>query len=370
MMTIPKIYRLVIPLWLVTASVNSQPPVSRGGDNVEAFGAEPISAAKPADQVSAEMESETLMVAETASGGWKIMVGDELFCDYVPDSVGRPVIYPIIGPDGLPMTRSFPFEQTGPYEKSDHDHHRSFWFTHGEVNGVDFWIDDPGTGQIVQTAGTAAANQDGSVVIRTDNDWKDTDGELICRDKRRFQFFALGKRRIIDLDVQLIAPEEAGEVHFGDTKEGTFGLRVPGTMKVDAEMGGKIINDAGDTDADTWGKVAAWVDYSGPLMGENSSLVPAGIRIHNHPSSFGYPCRWQVRTYGLFAANPFGVHHFTGEPKTDGYRLQPGESIRISYRVIFYSGPFDNEVAERDAAEFGTLQRPELSALPTSVGTE
>ncbi len=59
----------------------------------------------------------------------------------------------------------------------------------------------------------------------------------------------------------------------------------------------------------------------------------------NHPSSFRFPTYWHVRTYGLFAANPFGWHHFRGSDDQDGsHTLAPGESITFSYRFLFHKG--------------------------------
>ncbi len=77
-------------------------------------------------------------------------------------------------------------------------------------------------------------------------------------------------------------------------KKARFGIRVAGSMKVDAKMGGVITNAEGETNKDAWGKKSPWVDYSGPVDGET-----VGITIHAHPSGFGAPCRWHVRTYGL-----------------------------------------------------------------------
>ena len=100
---------------------------------------------------------------------------------------------------------------------------------------------------------------------------------------------------------------DADEVTFGDTKEGSFGLRIAESMRVDRKTGGKIITSEGLEDDKAWGKPAAWVDYYGPVQGET-----LGIAILNHPSSFRYPTHWHVRTYGLFAANPFGGKDFSG----------------------------------------------------------
>jgi hypothetical protein len=65
-----------------------------------------------------------------------------------------------------------------------------------------------------------------------------------------------------------------------------------------------------------------------------------------------------VRTYGLFAANPFGVSHFTGSDKTKGIVLTDGKQIRLNYRVVIYDGDFDPEVTAADSEQFANDPRP------------
>ena len=82
--------------------------------------------------------------------------------------------------------------------------------------------------------------------------------------------------------------------------------------------------------------------------------------MHYHPSSFHAPCRWHVRTYGLFAANPFGESHFTGGEKTDGVTLPAGESINMSIRVVIHNGGLDQSAVEADDAAYAATTRPSL----------
>ena len=65
-----------------------------------------------------------------------------------------------------------------------------------------------------------------------------------------------------------------------------------------------------------------------------------GIAILNHPSSFRYPTYWHVRDYGLFAANPFGLHDFKGSQDKDegAYTLPAGETLSLRYRFLFHRG--------------------------------
>ena len=79
-------------------------------------------------------------------------------------------------------------------------------------------------------------------MLITHNDWLGPDGERILSDTRRLSLRNDEGRRIIDCDFLLKATD--GDVNFGDTKEGSFGVRVAGTMKVDAKLGGKITKTA------------------------------------------------------------------------------------------------------------------------------
>jgi hypothetical protein len=162
-------------------------------------------------------------------------------------------------------------------------------------------------------------------------------------------------------------------VHFGDTKEGMFAIRVPEPMRGD-KPGGQILNSAGDKQGDTWGKSAKWVDYSGPVVagaGDSNQTGIYGIAILTHPSSFRADGLWHVRTYGLFAHNPFGVKDFVGQrtktesikqdPKhTGGYTLPAGQSLHFLYRVVLHRDRWDMATGEQQWKAFSQTA-PELT---------
>jgi hypothetical protein len=223
------------------------------------------------------------------------------------------------------------------------------WFTHGNVNGIDFWSDLPKTGEIRHREFVEVKGGPTARIVALD-DWIGPKGNRVCEDRRTLVFRAAGGQRMIDFNIRLTASD--GRLVFGDTKEGSFGLRVADWLKVDPPGHGRIINSEGETDAGAWGKRAAWVDYHAPAPHETKTL---GIAILNHPSSFRYPTYWHVRTYGLFAANPFGVADFTGtRGKPEGSAIngsarkgsakdgsavvEPGQSIEFRYRVILHEG--------------------------------
>lgn len=263
-------------------------------------------------------------------GGMRIELDGQLFTEYLTRSGSKPVLWPIIGPTGKPMTRAYPMAEA-PNERKDHVHQRSFWFTHVDVNGISFWDEQGKHGTIVHRR-FVKLEAGPKALILTENDWIGPDGTKILQDRRRLAFGAEAEARWIDFDITLTAAY--GPVTFGDTKEGTFGIRVAESMKVDAKTGGRIINSEGRTNQDAWGRRAAWVDYHGPVDGQT-----VGIAVLNHPSSFRFPTFWHVRTYGLFAANPFGRREFPDGGKQDGsYQLPSGQSLRLCYRVLLHMG--------------------------------
>jgi hypothetical protein len=266
--------------------------------------------------------------------GYEVHVDGKLFTRYLVQSGAKPILWPLIAPDGQEITRAWPMrEETD--EKKDHIHQRSFWFTHGDVNGVSFWDESRGHGTIAHREFAEAEANEGSAVLVTHNDWLAPDGTAICRDVRTLTFGADDRWRWIDFDVTVHALDQP--VVFGDTKEGSFGVRLADTMRAELNNGSRIVNSEQLTDGAAWGKRAAWVDCSGPVG--DSRL---GVAILNHPSSFRFPTYWHVRTYGLFAANPFGVRDFLNDRNADGSaKLAPGESFTLNYRVILHAGETD-----------------------------
>lgn len=260
----------------------------------------------------------------------EVKLNGKPFTTYETRFGAKPILWPIIGPTGSEMTRSYPQTKEGKSdERKDHIHHRSFWFTHGDVNGISFWHENNNHGRTVHQRFSKVTGGP-TATIASVNDWVGPKGKKHCRDERSYVFSTGENRHYVDVVITVTAAY--GDVVFGDTKEGCFGVRTRGSMKVDAKQGGKIVSSEGKEDSAAWGKPAAWVDYVGPVDGKT-----VGIAILNHPTSYGFPSHWHVRNYGLFAANPFGLKAFkTG--KDGKLEMKKGDSFTLKYRVIFHEG--------------------------------
>lgn len=267
----------------------------------------------------------------------RIEIEGELFGNYHFQGVSRPFIYPLLGPGGVSMTRDWPMaEREG--EERDHPHHKSLWYSHGSVNGHDFWSESSNAGKTVHLEFLELKSGSEAGMIRTRNQLVANDGSVVCTDERTMRIYNRVKGRLMDFEITIHASH--GEIVFGDTKEGTMAVRLAETMRLKpnrantGDKGGNIVNSEGVRDGQTWGKRAAWVDYHGPVEGKIM-----GMAIFDHPENPRHPTWWHVRDYGLFAANPFGIHDFERKPAGTGdLRLGAGESVTFRYRFYIHEG--------------------------------
>jgi hypothetical protein len=262
----------------------------------------------------------------------RVQINGQLFTEYYFKDVPRPYFYPLIGPHDLPMTRNWPMASP-PNEQHDHPHHRSLWFAHGAVNGLDFWGETKGFGKIVHDGFTEIKSGQDSGVIKSRDQWVSAEGKIVCTDDRTFRVFNHPGGKLFDFDVTIHASN--GDVTFGDTKEGSMAIRVAETMCLKSPTGhGHIVNSEGVRDADTWGKHADWCDYYGPVNGKT-----VGIAIFDNPANPRHPTTWHVRDYGLFAVNPFGLHDFEKKAAGAGdLKIPAGQSVTFRYRFYLHEG--------------------------------
>lgn len=272
------------------------------------------------------------IVLKEAGGTVRVEIGGDLFTEYHYQNVARPFLYPVIGPGGAPMTRDWPMVKTT-NEPTDHVHHKGLWFAHGDINGIDFWSEQKAFGKTVHQKFLELSSGKEVGVIRSLDTWVGPTGTVVCTDERTIRFHADKEVRMIDYEITLIASH--GKLKLGDTKEGSMAIRLPATMSVSGTNGhGHIVTSEGVRDEAAWGKRAKWVDYAGPVAGKT-----VGVALFDHPQNPRHPTWWHVRTYGLFAANALGEHHFEKKPAGTGdMKLASGERVTFRYRFVFHAG--------------------------------
>ncbi len=266
----------------------------------------------------------------------RIEIDGKLFTEYRSDK-WIPYLYPLLNSEGVHHTRQYPFTEGVLGEQSDHPHHIGFWFTHGDVNGNDFWIGKDGCKIITKTMDDPVFQQkDGKnigVSFTVNLEWIGRDEKRVLAETRTYQISYGENFRAIDVISKLDAID--GDVVFGDTKEGSFAIRVAPTLRLKGPVArGKITNSEGLEGDQAWGKRARWVAYHGPNWNERQTV----IAIMDHPSNINYPTRWHARDYGLLAANPFGAKSFGDKVQAGGFTLKNGESQTQRYRLLLHEG--------------------------------
>ena len=254
-----------------------------------------------------------------------VSIGNEIFTEYRYANQGKPILYPVIGPYGIPMTRHYPMKEGVPGESGDHHHHQSIHYNH-PVSGIDFWHGRGGAhirnDEIVKTEVV-----DGKALIVSRNSWMHGDKRILS-DTTEISAGNTKGGRFIDYKVSIHASER--EITFQDSKEGSMSIRTHPALRLQGKVAkGSAINSEGVKGKAVWGKAAKWVNYWGPVDGKM-----VGIAIFDHPKNPRHPTTWHARDYGLVAANPFGKRYFKAG---DGaLTLQKGETVTFAYRFFFH----------------------------------
>jgi hypothetical protein len=260
-----------------------------------------------------------------------ILIDEKSFTSYHYQGFNKPIFFPVRAPSGIVVTRGYPMIPDIKGEATDHPHQKGIWLTHGDVNGVDFWTEGMNTGRIIHRGFDALEGGAESGILRSHNEWEAPSGELLLKEMREVRILNRGQVRVMDFRFRLMAVNRP--VKFGDTKEGTFGIRLAQVFS--EKDGGRIENSLGGVgEKQCWGRRADWVAYPATIGTEKLTVA-----IFDHPSSFRHPTYWHARGYTLFAANPFGLRDFTGDRSQEGsFILEKGESMVLRYRVYLGSG--------------------------------
>jgi Methane oxygenase PmoA len=293
-----------------------------------------------------------------------------------PDSLEKPVLYPIYAPDGEIITRGFPLMPRAG-ESTDHPHHTGLWFNYENVNGLDFWnnsfaipADKKHLYGWIRTNGIMQMKSGKKGILEYSADWTDQQKNILLTETTTFIFSANSKERIIDRITTLSAKQD---VSFADAKDGLLGLRVAHELELPSAQPKKFTDNKGnvtDVAADTvatgnyltsegkqgdsaWATRAVWCLLYGKKNNDTISIA-----MIDHPNNPGYPTYWHARGYGLFAANPLGQKIFSNGKQVLNFSLKKGETVTFRYRIVIASGKEKLVVARINqlASEFAEIK--------------
>jgi hypothetical protein len=288
----------------------------------------------------------------------EIYIGQKIFTRFIyPDSLEKPVLFPIYDAGETLITRGFPMDPR-PGEPTDHPHHIGLWLTYENVNGLDFWNNSYAipagkksqygwikTDSILEiSSGTIGK-------IRYHARWVNYRNETLMEENTRYEFSSADDHeRIIDRITALTADTD---ILFTDAKDGMLGLRltrelqipvgrdqnyidnhgINSTVKKDSLTNGDYLTSEGKHGDSAWSTRGKWCKLFGKLGNDSVSIT-----IFDHIGNPNYPTFWHARGYGLFAANPLGEKIFTNGRTALNLMLKKGQKIIFRYRIYIQNG--------------------------------
>ena len=288
-----------------------------------------------------------------------ISIGGKLFTSFLyPDSLEKPVLYPLYTANGTVVTRGFPLNPK-PGDPTDHPHHIGLWFNFENLNGLDFWNNSyaiPANKKSlygwIRTDKIIEATSGKMGVLAYHANWTNQQKDIILEETTRFEFSGNKNQRIIDRVTTLKANIDA---IFKDAKDGMLGLRLAHELQIpttedqkftddkgnvtivkggtDHVANGNYITSGGKTGNDAWSSRGIWCKVYGKMGADSVSIA-----IIDHPKNPNYPTFWHARGYGLFAANPLGEKIFTNGKSEKNLSLKKGESVTFRYRIVVSDG--------------------------------
>lgn len=272
--------------------------------------------------------------------------GKELTRWHYGSEYPRPFFYPIVGPSGHCLTRM------GHPGAPDHEHHRSVWFAHNVVAGVNFWADTT-PAVIRQQQWLCYEDTDEAARLAVELRWYDGHDprELLTQE-------AIAEVRPLEdgewlLEVQSRFTPTSPTLTLEKTNFGVFAVRV--AKNLSARFGGGQLTgaDGKEGEPSLFGQPNPWMDYSGPVPGGATE----GITYFDHPSNVSYPSKWHVRQDGWMGASLCR--------DTDVVIRQEAPLV-VRYLLHIHRGGADNARSEKIAADFAASPAFELVKAPVS----
>lgn len=255
-------------------------------------------------------------------------------------SYPRPFFYPLLGPTGTSLTRM------GHPGAPDHDHHRSIWFSHNKVLGIDFWS-DRSPARIRQKNWLCYQDGEDEATMSVLLGWYDGHDPKELLEQELIAGIRPGPDGETFLELQATFKPTAESLEFGKTNFGFLAVRMAKSLS--AHFGGGVITNSEGAVGEPaiFGKPAKWMDYSGPVPRGDE-----GITYFDHPTNPGHPVSWHVREDGWMGASVC----LNGPLETT--RKQP---LMLRYLLHAHRGKLDADRAAQVAKDFSARPAYEVS---------
>ena len=327
----------------------------------------------------AQKQEQVTLIKSASANKVDILIGGKPFTSFLfPDTLEKPVLYPVYTANGTDVTRGFPMN-TQPGDPTDHPHHIGIWFNFENLNGLDFWNNSyaiPAAKKHlygwIKTDRILQIKNGTTGLLSYHANWTNQQNKILAQETTRLEFSGTAQQRIIDR-ITTITADTA--LLFTDAKDGMYAIRLSHALQIPTDKDQKFTDDKGNvtivkggTDNiptgnylssrgklgdSVWSTRASWCKAFGKINSDSVSVT-----IIDHPLNINYPVFWHARGYGLFAANPLGEKIFTNGVSAKNLQLKKGESITFRYRIVVAEGKetISAQQLEKLATAFGKIK--------------
>lgn len=255
--------------------------------------------------------------------------GREIVCWNASPATPRPFLYPVLGPSGVCLTRM------GHPGAPNHDHHRSIWIAHNKLLGIDFWSEE--TSARIRQTGWLVLDDGPQGVMAVTLGWFDGHDPAPLVEQELILVLRPLEGQEYLLDWQLKFTPCADQIEFQKTNFGFLAVRLAKTISAVFGQGLLTDSEGRTSEKAIFGQSAQWVDYSGPVFGEDRRPVTEGITYFDHPGNMTFPSHWHVRDDGWMGCSPC---------LEQGIIIEKIRPLELRYGLYIHGGPADPQRAE------------------------
>jgi hypothetical protein len=235
----------------------------------------------------------------------------------------------------------------------DHVWHRGLWFSWKYINGINYWEEDNKTGlsqgRTEVTACTLEAKDDHSARMELALRYRPHDADAaVLTEKRSILVSAPAADGSYRIDWQGAFTAAATPLTFDASAPNRYaGLG----CRFYRDWTGMVVNATaplGEWAGNRLKYAATAADFSLP-----TPAGPVGVAMLDHPANLNHPTSWYVVND---TKTPF-TFAMPAVLRPAPFKLEPGASFTLRYRVIVHPGTWDAARLEKEQAEFARTQK-------------
>lgn len=261
-------------------------------------------------------------------------------------SEDKPYFYPLRTMNGIDLALKRP---------EDHPWHRGLWFSWKYINGVNYWEEDPETGlapgrSLIEKV-EVVKHEDYSATVKLIIHYAPEGKEPQLIEQRTLyisspsdegNYFINWYHTFTAQKEQVILDRTPPQKHGGPIWGGYSGISLRANLEDLTSF--RYLDSNGwvrNSSLIGYGEDARWMDLSGKVSDNDTSIQSAGVAIFDHPDNPRHPSAWYVWFNRDGSDGPSDYNHAFLHPGflfNNPYNLPAEGAFSLQYRTLIHEG--------------------------------